>query len=478
MCKPVSEHDSILASLPEASKHIISRLSDQWQEAGEELMLVGGVVRDVLLGMRNSHEIDFATSAIPERSLELAQRAGATSAYLIGVDFGTIGLLFEGEGDSVTVEITTYRSEQYPENSRKPDVAFGESLHDDLSRRDFTINAIAADARTGEIQDPYHGRADLDAGLIRAVGDPDARFQEDPLRLLRAVRFVSQLGFAIEGLTLDAITKNAINLNRISSERIYTEMTRLLTGDYASHGLQALLDTGLLHVSLPELTRIAEEADRHGAPHIEKDLWEHTKRVVDRSPPIPIVRWAALLHDAAKPQSRRVSPTGEIHFFGHEQQGARLAARLLDRLHAGKAMQSSVSKVIELHGRPESYDRDWTDSAVRRLMLDAGDDIEPLLQLATADVTSAREERQKAAERRVAGLRQRIAILEEQHELAALKSPLDGNELMEMFDRPPGRWIADVKNHLTELVIEGELDPDDKLGAIEIAGEFLNLHPS
>ncbi len=472
---------SLLEALPPREAAVVGRLGRVFAEAGHELVLVGGIVRDALLGRPLPSDLDFATDALPDRTQALGEAAGASSVYLVGAKFGTVGLVFanvddEGEGPPIQVEITTYRSEHYPDESRKPEVAFGTSLVDDLARRDFTINAMAADAVTGQIIDPFDGQADLARGIIRAVGNPDERFQEDPLRLLRAARFVAQLGFLIEPETKEAMARQAQSLGRISKERIYSELTRLLTGEYASHGLQALLETGLLVVAMPELAPLAAEAESGAWPrraHREKDVWDHTLKVVDRTPPRPIVRWAALLHDAAKPLTRTVDATGAVHFFGHEREGAALASRLLGRLKADKATQTAVARLVELHLRPAAYEPDWTDSAVRRLMLEAGDLLEDLLDLAAADVTSARAHKQRTAAMRIESLRERVRRLEEEQALAQLKSPLDGDELMALFGRPPGRWIAIIKDHLRELVIDGELAPDDKETATRIAREMI-----
>jgi poly(A) polymerase len=462
------------AVLPEQAQ-VVDRLTRTFSEAGQELVLVGGIVRDLLLGHTPPGDLDFATNAHPEITEQLGLQAGAESVYLIGARFGTVGLVFPTDDpqQKINVEITTYRAEHYPHETRHPEVAFGETLEDDLSRRDFTVNAIAADALTGTLIDPFDGQADLVMGIIRAVGDADTRFQEDPLRLLRAARFVSQLGFAVEQATAEAMQRQASSLARISRERIYAELTRLLTGTYASHGLETLHMTGLFDIVLPEIGYLPYQSPAPDDPHLEKDLWEHTKRVIDRSPSRPGVRWAALLHDVAKPQTRSVSPSGEIHFYGHERMGADIAKRILVRLNADRATQAAVHHIVELHGRPETYDETWTDSAVRRLMLDAGDHLDDLLDLAASDVTSARAERQQRARNRIDALRNHIARLQEERALADYQSPLDGTELMALFDRPPGRWIAEIKDHLRELVIDGELDPDDKDRAAEIAREFV-----
>ncbi|HET7056979.1 MAG TPA: CCA tRNA nucleotidyltransferase, partial [Thermomicrobiales bacterium] len=248
-------------------------------------------MRDALLGFQPHFDLDLTTNARPEQILALGPGAGATSTYDIGAKFGTIGLVFTDQdgNDPLSVEITTYRSEHYPDESRHPDVQFGADLIADLARRDFTINAMAVNVMTGELIDPFDGQVDLAMATIRAVGDAEERFEEDPLRLLRAARFVSQLGFMIERDTLDAMIETAPTIQRISRERIYGELTRLMTGTYASHALEVLSETGLLTLTMPELEPLSRETGDRGPVHREKDLWEHTKKVVDQAPQRPVV---------------------------------------------------------------------------------------------------------------------------------------------------------------------------------------------
>ena len=474
---------TVLDTLAPAHAALIRRLGAAFAADGAALHLVGGVVRDLLMdgpgGPAAPNDLDLTTDALPAATQALLEGLGVGSVYTIGETFGTIGLAIapgavDGLGDApVTVEVTTYRAEHYPDDTRHPEVRFGTSLIDDLSRRDFTVNAIAADAVAGELTDPFDGARDLYQSRLRAVGGPDARFLDDPLRLLRAARFVAQLGFSIAGETADAMARQAPALARISRERVYAELTRLLTGRWASHGLHALLDTGLLVQALPELEPMAAEATTARSVHREKDLWDHTVRVVDGTPRRPTVRWAALLHDAAKPHTRSIDAAGEVHFFGHERVGADLAGALLRRLGAEKATVAAVARLVELHLRPASYDPSWTDSAVRRLTLEADGVLEDLLDLAAADITSANARKQQAAKGRMAALRAHIARLEAELAMADLRSPLDGDRLMALFDRPPGRWIAEVKDALRELVIDGELGPRDTAGAEVIARELL-----
>lgn len=464
----------LLDHLREDQRAVVTTLADAFAAEHAELYLVGGPVRDLLLERPVPNDLDFATSLPPGRTREIGERLPHVGIYDIGEKFGTIGIVMPAGEGTIPVEITTFRSEQYEAGSRHPEVVFGTRIETDLARRDITVNAIAIDVLTGQVIDPFYGRADLAMGLLRAVGDPDERFIEDPLRLLRVARFVSQLGFAVEVDTFAAMKRQATTLRSISEERILAELTALLCGDYADHAMDVLLETGLLTAAAPELMPLEGAACSHPGIHREKDLWDHTKRVIMQAPARPAVRWAALLHDAAKPLTRSVDHRGEVHFFGHERVGADLASTLLRRLKADKRTQRHVRRLVELHLRPASYDSDtWTDSAVRRLALEAGDVLHDLVDLAAADVTSGRAHKQRAAARRVQGLRDHIARLEAEQALRELQSPLDGNELMAMFNRKPGHWIAEIKDRLRELVIDGELAPGDKGRAAAIAREMM-----
>lgn len=460
---------ALLEKLAPHHRHAVSVLADAFANAGKDLYLVGGPVRDLLLGNPPS-DLDFTTNALPAETRSIGESLAGSSIYDIGEQFGTIGIVITVDGMVMPVEVTTFRSETYEPGDRHPDVRFGEDIEVDLSRRDITVNAIAIDVATGAIIDPFYGRADIEIATLRAVGDPDDRFREDPLRLLRVARFVSQLGFTIDTATFNAMVRQAPTLRFISKERIYGEITRLLTGEYAAAGLQVLLETGLFTIAMPELQPLADEAYAAPGVHREKDLWEHTKRVVEQSVARPTVRWAALLHDAAKPVTRSVDERGEVHFYGHELVGSRMARRILRNLKADKRTEQHVARMVELHQRPSVYDSNtWTDAAVRRLALEAGDVLHDLIDLAAADVTSGKAHKQRQARQRVELLRSHIARLEAEQALDDIQSPIDGNALMAMFDRPPGKWIAEIKNHLREMVIDGELAPDDVDRAREIA---------
>jgi len=456
----------LIECMPEAERAVTLRLAAAFHDAGHELYLVGGIVRDLLLG-RGRADLDFATSAVPEETKAAGAAAQPESVYTFGEEYGTVGFVFPQVDTSqppITVEITTYRSEVYPTQDRRPVVTHGVSLIDDLSRRDFTINALALDPLVGELFDPFNAVADLAHRQIVAAGDAEARFSEDPLRVLRAARFAAQLGFEIDLATLAAMRTTGPQLARISRERIAAELNKLLVGEYPTLGLHALHAADLVQHVLPEAHSMAEDdLDSHGARH--KDIWEHTVQVVLQTPARLAVRWAALMHDAAKPMTRSVDEHGEVHFFGHEVVGADLARRAMRRLKQEKALEERVRRLVFMHLRGAGYDPSWTDSAVRRLALEAGDAFDDLLDLAAADVTSARASKQAAAQARVAGLRAHWERLEALAALDSLQSPLDGDELMAMFAQPPGIWIKVVKDRLRELVIDDELSVGDKAAA-------------
>ncbi len=457
----------LLEQLPSEARSVLERLATAFAGNGQELYLVGGSVRDLLLG-RPVKDLDFATNAEPKITEAAGRSAGASSVYNIGEKFGTIGFVFDG----LDVEITTFREEHYPTATRHPAVQHCGDILADLSRRDFTINAIAIEARTGEIVDRFQSLADIERRVIRAVGEPEARFREDPLRILRALRFAAELDFQIHPETLAAMGAMAPELERISRERIAAELNRLLVARAAGSGLEFVRSLGLLPYTIPELIPIARDTGegRH------KNIWTHTVRVVTQTPPRLAVRWAALLHDAAKPMTRSVDEFGQVHFFGHERLGAELARRALRRLKLDRALTERVAGLVDMHLRPAGYEASWTDSAVRRLMLEAGELREDLLALAAADVTSARAHRQREAAERVAALAGHIRRLEEHHALEQLKSPLDGDELMAIFQRPPGRWIGQLKEHLREMVIEGTLEPGDQAEALREAHRWMAEH--
>jgi poly(A) polymerase len=444
----------------------IQTLTATFEAAGYQLYLVGGSVRDYLLG-RPSQDLDFATDARPEEVRRIVRATQPDAIATVGEKFGTIALRY---GD-LTVEITTFRAERYQPHSRHPEVRFGTSLEGDLARRDFTINALACrgvPTSPEQIIDPFGGLADLQAQLIRAVGDPAERFAEDPLRLLRAVRFAAELGFRIEPRTAAAIRRAAPALVEIAKERIGTEFTKLLVAPHAAHGIRLCVELGLMAAIVPELLEMLQMPPLKGY----KDVFRHTLLVVERIGREPLLRWAALLHDIAKPRTIGWEH-GQVHFRGHERVGEQMAREILRRLHFESHFIDAVALIVRLHVRANSYAPDWTDSALRRFVREAGPVLPALLALCRADVTSARPSRVEAAQTRAAELEARIQDLLAREDVAKLDSPLDGHELMALFGRGPGRWIGEVKRYLLELVLDGELAPDDKERAAELARVFL-----
>ena len=462
-----------------------------------ELYMVGGCVRDLLLRRESSPDIDLTTNARPDEIKRLVARTHPLAIATVGEAFGTVAVHYpravseapEAEAAvSVArepaftslagnhppgvevVEITTYRNDIYRSDSRKPEVTFGDTLEGDLLRRDFTINAMARDPLNGEVFDPWGGRADLERGIIRAVGnDPLRRFDEDPLRMLRAVRFAAQLGFQIEPATADAIREQAATLGKISHERIRDELAKALMSARPDLALRLVIDLGLAPWALPELLELRGVSQQPGH---SKDVFEHVLRVVAGTPPRPALRWGALLHDIAKPRTRSVED-GKVHFFGHEDVGAVMARDILRRLRFDRPFIEFVSKLVRMHMRVNAYLPDWTDGAVRRLMLEADDALPDLLDLSRADITSYRPEKVARAVARVNELEARCAWLREEAERVPIKSPLDGNDLMALFAREPGPWLRMVKDRLLGMVIDGALEPDDRERATEIARETL-----
>lgn len=480
----------------ESMEHVLA-LAALFRAEGYELYMVGGTVRDLLLGRASSPDVDLTTNARPEAIKRLVARTQPAAVVTVGEQFGTVrvhyqrrapdesvaagasepssapapvALIVETPPNVDVIEITTYRSDTYQADSRKPEVTFGDTLEGDLLRRDFTINAMARDPMSGDIIDPYGGRMDLAKRLIRAVGDqPGLRFQEDPLRMLRAARFAAQLDFTIEEGTAAAITRQAGLLQRISRERIRDEFTKVLASPRPALGLRLLVNLGLMPYIVPEVMELRGVSQR---PAHSKDVYDHVLKVVERIPARPAARWAALLHDIAKPRTKTVEH-GKVHFFGHEDVGANMARDILRRLRFDRPFIDYVSGLVGMHMRANAYASDWTDGAVRRLMLEAGPSLPDLLDLSRADITSYRPEKVSQAEARVDELGARARWLREEAERVPLKSPLDGNDLMSLFERGPGPWLRPVKDHLLNLVIDGTLAPDDREGALSAARQFL-----
>src|SRR5437588_2943784 len=419
----------------------------------KQLDIVAGTVRDVLLHRGQSTDADLATDARPDEIKQIVAPTRPSTVVLVGERFGTVRLHY---GNDI-IEITTFRSERYNPESRKPEVCFGTRLEDDPLRRDVTINALARDPLNGHIIDLFGGRQDLETHILRAVGnEPDKRFDEDPLRLLRAVRFAAQLDFTIEPQTRRSILRQAPKLQKISRERIRDEMNKLLVSPHPAKGLDLLAELGLMEWIVPEVLELRGVSQQLTRAVSSKDVYAHVLRVVERSSPRLTTRWSALLHDIAKPRTKSVEDN-KIHFFGHEDVGAYMARDILKRLHFDREFIENVSKIVRLHMRANAYTSEWTDGAVRRLMLDSGEILPDLLDLSRADITSYRADKVSRAAARVTELAERCQRLKEEAERVPLKSPLEGNELMALFNRSPGPWLRPIKDHLLGLVIDGVL---------------------
>jgi poly(A) polymerase len=440
-------------------------LGARFARAGHELHLVGGSVRDALLG-RLGDDLDFATDAHPDRVLELI--AGwAEATWTTGIAFGTIGVARRG----MRLEITTYRSEAYDRVTRNPEVTYGTSLAEDLRRRDFTVNAMAISLPGHEFADPYGGLEDLDTRLLRTPGTPEESFGDDPLRMLRAARFASQLGFQVAPDVVQAMTDMAAEIARITPERIQAELTKLLLGTYPRVGLELLVDTGVAEHVLPELPALKLEIDEH---HQHKDVYAHTLKVLEQAialedgGPDLILRLAALLHDIGKPATRRLEPGGGVSFHHHEVVGAKMARTRLRALKYPKDVVTAVSELIRLHLRFHGYGKgEWTDSAVRRYVTDAGDQLTRLNKLVRSDCTTRNKRRAAALAQAYDQLEDRIAVLREQEALDAIRPDLDGNDIMRLLGLPPGPLVGEAWRFLKEVRLDrGPLSREEAESAL------------
>ncbi len=436
----------------------VAQLASAFAAAGHEIALVGGPVRDAFLG-RSSSDLDFATSAQPDATEALLRSWGANT-WDMGREFGTIG----GRRKDTLVEVTTYRADSYGDRSRKPEVAFGDSLESDLARRDFTINAMAVRLPSLEFVDPFDGLADLAAGVLRTPIEPEISFSDDPLRMMRAARFASQLGVEVEATTLGAIERMAERISIVSAERVRDELTKLMLGANPRRGLEILVDCSLADQVIPEVPALRLEVDEH---HHHKDVYQHTLTVIDQAialetgpdGPVPgpdlVLRLAALMHDIGKPATRRFEQGGVVSFHHHELVGAKLTARRLKALRFDKAIVQAVARLTELHLRFHGYgEASWTDSAVRRYVTDAGEQLERLHRLTRADCTT--RNRRKADQLSFAydDLEHRIAELREHEELKAIRPDLDGEQIMAILGIPPGPAVGEAYAFLLELRME------------------------
>ena len=429
--------------------------------AGRQLWLVGGAVRDELLG-RGHGDLDFTTDALPDEIEAIGAEIGA-NLRTVGKKFGTIGVFIEPDW----YEITTFRGDSYTGGTRWPDVTFGTSIEEDLARRDFTVNALARDTQDGRVLDLFGGEADLRAGIVRAVGDPATRFREDPLRILRGMRFASQLDFAIDEATLAGMAQTAPLLASLSQERVTAELDKLLSGSSPARGLHALRLTAALEVVLPEFVpMVGCEQNRFH----KFDVWGHTVATVqamEAGESARLRRWAALLHDLGKPAVRHVKPNGEWGFYKHETVGAELARDLLDRLKLGRRESLAITMLVRRHmDRPRPDD----PRSVRRFMTKCEGHWRDLLALKQADNVSHTYDDSEYHDRLQAACE---TTEREDGERLKGESPLSGDDLVQIFDREPGPWIKVIKQRLGALVLEGELAPGDRAAAEAAARQLM-----
>jgi len=447
------------------SEEPIRGLAQAFADAGFELALVGGPVRDAFLG-RAVHDLDFTTSARPDE-IEKIVTPLAQATWDVGRAFGTIA----AQVGQHTVEITTYRADTYDGTTRKPDVVFGDTLEADLFRRDFTMNAMALTLPDVKLVDPCNGLDDLLAGVLKTPIQPEVSFGDDPLRMMRGARFVSQLGATIEADTFAAMKAVAPRIADISAERVREELVRLLSTDNPRPGLEVLVDAGIADIVLPELPALRLESDEH-AHH--KDVYEHTLTVLEQAideekrrfpgqSPDVALRVAALLHDIGKPATRRFEPGGVVTFYHHDVVGAKLAKKRLKALRFDNHSIASVASLIELHLRFFGYaDQAWSDSAVRRYVRDAGDELARLHILVRADVTTRNKRKADRLSFAYDDLEARIAQLAEQEELQALRPELDGEAIMEILGISPGRDVGEAYRFMLEVRLdEGEIGVEE-----------------
>lgn len=462
---PEADADLLTAAAVALNKQapVLRELGSAFDEAGHELYLVGGSVRDALLG-RLSPDLDFTTDARPEQVQQIL-RGWADALWDTGIDFGTVGVGKDGR----RLEITTFRADSYDQVSRHPEVRFGDRLDDDLVRRDFTANAMAVRVTPngpGDFLDPLGGLTALRERMLDTPAAPSVSFGDDPLRMLRAARFVSQLGFTVAPRVREAIEEMAPQLGRISAERVAAELDKLLLGDDPVAGIDLLVQTGMGEVVLPEVGGMQMAIDEH---HQHKDVYQHSLTVLrqaialeDEGPDL-VLRWSALLHDIGKPATRRHEPNGGVSFHHHEVVGAKMVRKRLRALKYSKQMVDDVSQLVYLHLRFHGYgDGKWTDSAVRRYVTDAGPLLPRLHKLVRADCTTRNKRRAARLQASYDRLEARIAELAAQEDLARVRPDLDGNQIMKLLDIPAGPQVGEAWRFLKELRLErGPLSTDE-----------------
>ncbi|UYQ77600.1 CCA tRNA nucleotidyltransferase [Glutamicibacter sp. JL.03c] len=437
---------------------VIFDLADRFVMAGHELSLVGGPVRDLYLG-RVSPDLDFTTSARPEETIK-AISGWADNIWDVGREFGTIALK-KGEH---TLEVTTYRADAYDKESRKPIVAFGDNLHDDLFRRDFTMNSMALRLPDLELVDPFDGVSSLEDHCIRTPGAPDISFSDDPLRMMRAARFASQLQIEVSAEVRKAMSEMTERIDIISAERVRDELVKLINGAEPRAGINLLVETGLADKVLPEVSALRLEIDEH---HRHKDVYQHSLTVLeqaigletDQDGPVPgpnfVLRFAALMHDIGKPATRKFEPSGAVSFRHHDVVGSKMVKARMRALRFDKETTKAVARLVELHMRFYGYgDAGWTDSAVRRYVTDAGELLEHLHRLTRSDVTTRNRKKADRLAFAYDDLEARIAQIAEQEELKSIRPDLDGQQIMALLGIKPGPVVGRAYNFLLELRLD------------------------
>ena len=450
---------------------LASSLAQAFKAKGFTLALVGGPVRDAILG-RLGNDLDFTTNALPQESKKILQ-AWAENVWETGIAFGTVA----GKRGDTTVEVTTYRSEQYDPDSRKPEVEYGKEILGDLARRDFTVNSMALEltGQEPEFIDPFNGLADLAKKVLRTPGKPSDSFNDDPLRMMRAARFASQLDFEIDTDVVSSIKDLSARIAIVSAERVRDELTKILMSPNPRKGITILVDTGLAEIFIPEIPKLRLEVDEH---HHHKDVYEHSITVLEQAimqearlgGPNLVIRLAALLHDIGKPKTRSFIDGGGVSFHHHEVVGARLVKKRLQELRFDSHTVEAVETLTALHLRFHGYgDGEWSDSAVRRYVRDAGELLTHLHVLTRADCTT----RNKAKATRLSGvydsLEARIDILMEQEELSKIRPDLDGAQVMALLNLKPSREVGAAMNFLMELRLD-----QGQIGEEKATVELLN----
>jgi poly(A) polymerase len=445
-----------MANLERVTKTpLLDLLGKLFSDAGFEIALVGGPVRDAILG-RIAPDVDLTTNATPDEILKVI-KGKVDSHWEIGKEYGTIGCRIKDD----QIEITTYRTDSYDPDSRKPEVKFGTDLTEDLLRRDFTVNSMALRLPERVFVDPFGGLKDLIGQTLRTPGKPELSFGDDPLRMLRGARFVSQLDFEIEPETLEAMSQMKDRLEIISAERIQAELQKLILGKHPRKGLEVLVDSGMAEIILPELPALKLETDEH---HHHKDVYQHTLQVLEQAisyekdynlEPDFVLRFAALMHDIGKPQTRKLEAGGAVSFYHHDVVGAKLATKRMKVLRFDKDTTKAVSKLVELHLRFFGYsDQGWTDAAIRRYVRDAGGELVRLHILTRSDVTTRNKRKADQLSHAYDDLEKRIEIVMEQEELNAMRPDLTGEQIMEILDLKPSPEVGKAYKFLLELRIE------------------------